>query len=142
MKFVMDICFAAMASARSVVPMGDLGVESWIAVAVVKGCIQIAESERWILSGDVVRTGACPKCHAREAFSIHTKQDRWKCRICNARGDDSISLMAHMFDIDHAQAVGWLAKLDPPGGISEAMLRERFPINPVDPRVVELRRVA
>jgi len=122
--------------------MFDMDTESWIAAAVVRTCLAVAESEHWVVSGDVVRTGICPKCRAREAFAIHTGQDRWKCPICNARGDDSISLMAHMLDIDHAQAIGWLAKLDQPDGVSEAMLRERFPINPVDPRVVDLRRVA
>lgn len=120
----------------------NMDIETWIGAAVVKSCIDVAESECWILCGKIVRTGTCPKCLAKEAFAIHTKQDRWKCPRCNARGDDSISLMAHMFGIDHAHAIGWLAKQDQPDGVSEAMLRERFPIGPLDPRIAELRRVA
>lgn len=120
--------------------MIDMTVEIWIAAAVVRTCLEVAESESWFVFGDVVRTGTCPKCWTRDAFAIHVGQDRWKCPICNARGDDSISLMAHMFDIDHAQAIGWLVQRDQPDGVSEAMLRERFPISPFDQS--EVRRVA
>lgn len=105
--------------------MGDPAFEAWVLSARNVTCIQVAERENWFLYKGVDRCGPCPKCGGRDRFSIHTTMNKWNCRQCGKGGNDSISLIQHMFDIDFKQAVGWLSNQDQPTPVSEEELRRR-----------------
>lgn len=103
-------------------------LEIWFAAVKAVSCKAVATSENWVLVGDVIQSGDCPKCRHSNTFSIHTKANRWKCVQCEKRGSDAVSLMVHMHGIPYQTAALWLVPEGPPAPPEETDLARRWPV--------------
>ena len=58
------------------------------------------------ISGEL--TGPCPSCGGTDRFSINVKKGVWRCRICDPKGGDALSLVQLVCACDFMGAVEFL----------------------------------